>query len=172
MGIVIPFIWDVLTKIKYFHSKFLLLSVKSCLAHIWVDKQPFREEVGGAEVVTNTAAIVEVLYLWSFWWHRCGKQKVGYVAPQLSSYTAMAMQTSLSLTFMSGNAVLSPCLGRKDLLKRKYKNLGRNPCYLSLFVVGEGYRKIDETSKRLLRKIYIFKEETEDNTCKHVKVML
>lgn len=83
MGIVIPFIWDVLTKIKYFHSNFLLLSVKSCLAHIWVDKQPFREEVGGAEVVTNTAAIVE-MFLWSFWWHRCVKQKVGYVAPQLS----------------------------------------------------------------------------------------
>lgn len=61
MGIVIPFIWDVLTKIKYFHSKFLLLSVKSCLAHIWVDKQPFREGDGEAEVVTNTVAIVEVL---------------------------------------------------------------------------------------------------------------
>lgn len=60
MGIVIPFIWDVLTKIKYFHSKFLLLSVKSCLAHIWVEKQLFREGVGGAEVVT----IIVAMTLW------------------------------------------------------------------------------------------------------------
>lgn len=31
-------------------------------------------------------------------------------------------------------------LGRKDVLKyNKYKNLGRNPCYPSLFVVGKGY---------------------------------
>lgn len=74
---------------------------------------------------------------------------------------------------MSGKAILSPCLGRKDLLKyNKYKNLGRNPCYLLLFVVGKGYRKIDEISKRHLQKIYIFKEEIEDNTCKHVKIML
>lgn len=62
MGIVIPFIWDVLSKIKYFHSKFLLLSVKSCLAHVWVEKQPFRDGVGGAEVVIITVAIVEMLY--------------------------------------------------------------------------------------------------------------
>lgn len=62
MGIVIPFIWDVLTKIKYFHGKFLLFSVKSSFAHIWVEKQPFREGVGGAELVTITVAIVEMLY--------------------------------------------------------------------------------------------------------------
>lgn len=62
MGIVIPFIWDVLTKIKYFHNKFLLLNVKSCLAHIWIEKQPFRGGVGGAEAVTITVAIVEMLY--------------------------------------------------------------------------------------------------------------
>lgn len=44
MGIVIPFIWDVLTKIKYFHSKFLLLSVKSCLAQ---RNNPLEKELVG-----------------------------------------------------------------------------------------------------------------------------
>lgn len=54
----------------------------------------------------------------------------------------------------------------------KCKNLGRNPCYPSLFVVGKGYRKIDKVSKWHLQKIYIFKEETEDNTCQSVKIIL
>lgn len=56
---------DVLTKIKYFHSKFLLPTVKRCLARIWVEKEPFREGVVRAEVNSYNycrSDLLEVLY--------------------------------------------------------------------------------------------------------------